>query len=312
MLWKLYQYSRCWVYLLFLFSSSPSKWRASLGHRIAWKIGILNSHTVLLLWGTAHVAEKAEAEWVRSVWGSGAEPAETWQKTKGFSVDSQKCAGLERRRSSARWLLGPQACVNTECLLCNHASTTACAVLLVGQLFLLLLSSRSSYFITFYEDRLAGRRTALLLHNTALRKSKKRQGGGDCEMSKRGKVRFISHETQQLLPADFGPRGLPGVVNLTTHSRAFMSACWNLSKACLASPLVSSGQGLCLCLWQFGVHVGGLQSWWIYCASWLQYHCFTCQVYRSNTGKAIADALKAWLKNHNPGHNCWRNREKIG
>lgn len=173
MLWKLHQYNWFCVYLLFLFSTSSSKRRASLGHRIAWKIGILDSHTVLLLWGTVGVAEKAEAESIQ-VWGSGAEPAETWQKTQGFI----QCWLAEVCWAGEGKILGQVASgatglCYTVCLLCNHGSTTACAVLLAGQPFLLLLGNESSDLITFHEDRLAGRRTALFLHNTALRKSKK-------------------------------------------------------------------------------------------------------------------------------------------
>lgn len=158
MLWKLHQYNWFCVYLLFLFSTSSGKRRASLGHRIAWKIGILNSHTVLLLWGTVCVAEKAEAE-CSQVWGSGAEPAETWQKTRGFI----QCWLAEVCWAGAVKILGQVAAgatglCYTVCLLCNHGSTTACAVLLAGQPFLLLLGNEISNFITFHEDRLTGTR----------------------------------------------------------------------------------------------------------------------------------------------------------
>lgn len=43
------------------------------------------------------------------------------KRKASFSVDLQKCAGLERGRSSAKWPLGPQACV-IQCVCC---ATTA-------------------------------------------------------------------------------------------------------------------------------------------------------------------------------------------
>lgn len=64
-------------------------------------------------------------------------------------------------------------------------------------------------------------------------------------------IQFISCETQQLLLADFGPLGLSGVVNLTTHG---MVLCWCVKIFPKLAQLLFSAlrgdlvQGLCPCL----------------------------------------------------------------
>lgn len=105
------------------------------------------------------------------VWHSVAEPAEAWQKTKGFSVDLWKRAALERWRSLVRLLMGHKP-MSWSIHCANHASTAKFAVLLELQLFF-HWAMRKAQFITLCRHRLVGRRTVLFLHNISLRKNRK-------------------------------------------------------------------------------------------------------------------------------------------
>lgn len=155
------------VFSFFIFIG---KWKVCLGHRIAWKIGILDSSVALLLCvGPPIWLRKPAVRERGQVWQSVAEPTETWQKRKASVLT---CGSVLLWRGE-----DPRSGDWQDISLCygawsNHASTPKFAVLLEVQLFFYWMVRRAR-FITFYRHRLVGSRTILFLHNINLRKNRK-------------------------------------------------------------------------------------------------------------------------------------------